>query len=64
MWKNPGLKLYSRVGEPESEFRARCIEVANEQADRAIASLRDKYRVRIEGVRDQLAVCRSPGGRT
>ena len=30
--------------------------MANEQADRAIASLRDKYRVRIEGVRDQLAV--------
>jgi hypothetical protein len=56
VWKNPGLKLYSRVGELESEFRARCIEAANDQSDRAIASLRDKYRVRIEGVRDQLAV--------
>jgi hypothetical protein len=56
VWKNPGLKVYSRVGELESEFRARCIEAANEQSDRAIASLRDKYRVRIEGVRDQLAV--------
>jgi hypothetical protein len=56
VWKNPGLKLYSRVGEPESEFRTRSIEVANEQADRAIASLRDKYRVKIEGVRDQLAI--------
>ncbi|HUP17619.1 MAG TPA: DUF87 domain-containing protein [Acidimicrobiia bacterium] len=56
VWKNPGLKLYSRVGELESEFRARCIETANDQSDRAIASLRDKYRVRIEGVRDQLAV--------
>jgi hypothetical protein len=30
--------------------------VANEQSDRAIARLRDKYRVKIEGVRDQLAV--------
>ena len=56
VWKNPGLKLYSRVGERESDFRARCIEVANEQSDRAIARLRDKYRVKIEGVRDQLAV--------
>jgi hypothetical protein len=56
IWKNPGLKLYSRVGELESEFRARSIEAANENADRAIASLRDKFRVRIEGVRDELAV--------
>ena len=56
VWKNPGLKVYSRVGELESEFRARCIEAADDQSDRAIASLRDKYRVRIEGVRDQLAV--------
>lgn len=56
VWKNPGLKIYSRVGELESEFRARCIEAANDQSDRAIASLRDKYRVRIDGVRDQLAV--------
>jgi hypothetical protein len=56
VWRNPGLKLYSRVGELESEFRARCIEAANDQSERAIASLRDKYRVRIEGVRDQLAV--------
>ena len=56
IWKNPGLKLYSRVGERESDFRSRCIEAADEQADRAIARLRDKYRVKIEGVRDQLAV--------
>ncbi|HKY46436.1 MAG TPA: hypothetical protein VJQ79_00510, partial [Acidimicrobiia bacterium] len=56
VWKNPGLKIYSRVGELESEFRSRCIEAANDQSDRAIASLRDKYRVRIDGVRDQLAV--------
>ena len=56
VWKNPGLKLYSRVGERESDFRARCIAAASEGSDRAIAALRDKYRVRIEGVRDQLAV--------
>ena len=56
VWKNPGLKLYSRVGERESDFRARCIEAADDQADKAIAALRDRFRVRIEGVRDQLAV--------
>jgi hypothetical protein len=55
VWKNPGLKLYSRVGELESDFRARCISVANAECDQAIAALRDKYRARIERVRDQLA---------
>ena len=58
IWKNPGLKLYSRVGELESEFRARCIEVAGDQADNAIAALRDKYRLRIDRTRDQVAVAR------
>jgi hypothetical protein len=58
IWKNPGLKLYSRVGEPESEFRARCIDVAGDQADHAIAALRDKYRVRIDRARDQVAAAR------
>jgi hypothetical protein len=54
VWKNPGLKIYSRVGETESEFRARCIVVADENADRAIAGLRDKYRLRIDRVRGEL----------
>jgi len=58
IWKNPGLKLYSRVGELESEFRARCIEAAGDQADNAIAALRDKYRLRIDRARDQVAVAR------
>lgn len=54
VWKNPGLKLYSRVSEMESDFRARCIAVADERCDEAIAALRDKYRTRIDRVRDQL----------
>lgn len=56
IWKNPGLKLYSRVGELESDFRARCIAAADEECDKAIAALRDKYRTRIDRVRDELAV--------
>ncbi|HEY7564378.1 MAG TPA: DUF87 domain-containing protein [Acidimicrobiia bacterium] len=52
--KAPGLKLYSRVGEQESDFRARCIAAAEAEADRAIARLRDKYRLRLERVRDQV----------
>ncbi|MDP3983429.1 MAG: DUF87 domain-containing protein [Acidimicrobiia bacterium] len=58
IWKNPGLKLYSRVGEVESEFRARCIAVADEETDKAIAALRDKYKLRIDRARDQVAVAR------
>lgn len=55
IWKNSGLKLYSRVGEKESEFRARCITAAGEENDKAISSLREKYGARIDRVRDQLA---------
>jgi hypothetical protein len=54
IWKNPGLKLYSRVGERESDFRARCIAAAGEENDKAIAGLREKYGARIDRVRDQL----------
>ena len=55
IWKNSGLKLYSRVGEKESDFRARCIRAAGEENDKAISSLREKYGTRIDRVRDQLA---------
>lgn len=55
IWKNSGLKLYSRVGEKESDFRARCITAAGEENDKAISSLREKYGTRIDRVRDQLA---------
>ena len=58
IWKNPGLKLYSRVGESESEFRARCISVAEGEAEKAIAALRDKYKLRIERARDAVAAAR------
>lgn len=55
VWKNPALKLYSRVGERESDFRSRCITAAGEANDKAISGLREKYGARINRVRDQLA---------
>ncbi|HUO46054.1 MAG TPA: DUF87 domain-containing protein [Acidimicrobiia bacterium] len=58
IWKNSGLKLYSRVGESESEFRARCISAAEGEAEKAIAALRDKYKLRIERARDAVAAAR------
>lgn len=58
IWRNPGLKLYGRAGELESEFRSRCIAKTNEETDKAIAALRDKYQLRIDRTRDQVAVAR------
>ena len=55
IWKNPGLKLYSRVGELESDFRQRCIIAAGESNDKGIAGLKEKFGTRIDRVRDQLA---------
>ncbi len=58
IWKNPGLKLYSRIGESESEFRTRCMAAASEEADRAVAALRDKYRTRIDRAREAVGIAR------
>jgi chromosome segregation ATPase len=49
------LKSYSRIGESEADFRRRCQTAAEEAADGAIASLKDKYKTKIRTVNDQLA---------
>ena len=55
VFRNPDLKLYSRVGEPESEFLKRCEHAADEAADAAMAKLTVVYKERIDRVRDQLS---------
>ena len=55
IWKNPGFKLYSRVGELESDFRARTISAAEAATADAIAALKQKYDARIDRVKDQIA---------
>ncbi len=55
VFKNPTVKLYSRIGETEPDFRSRCAEAAEETADEAIAKLKDKYKTKIRTVQDQLA---------
>jgi len=55
VFKNEPLKLYSRIGETEKEFAARCDDAAEDAADAEVATLRDRYRVKIDGVKDQLA---------
>ncbi|HSJ34864.1 MAG TPA: hypothetical protein VLB85_07385 [Acidimicrobiia bacterium] len=55
VWKNPELSIYSRVGETEEEFRARCQEVAEDAADADLVKLKDRYATRIDRVRNQIS---------
>ena len=55
IWRCPGLKLYSRVGESEENFRARCEQAADEAADIKVSKLRDRYANRIDRLQDQIS---------
>jgi Helicase HerA, central domain len=55
IFKNADLKLYSRVGETEGDFIARCSVVASDSADADMAKLRDKYKTRIDRVKSQIS---------
>jgi hypothetical protein len=52
--RHPRLKLYSRIGEPEDEFRQRCLAAAEDAADAAMAKLKLRFAARIDRVRDQI----------
>ncbi|MEE4217492.1 MAG: DUF87 domain-containing protein [Xanthomonadales bacterium] len=49
------LKLYSRVGEAEDAFVARCREAADNAADVKIARLRTQYAKRIDRLQSQIS---------
>ncbi len=55
VFKNEQLKLYSRIGETTEDFTARCEEAAEDAADVEVAALRDRYKVKIDRVKDQLS---------
>lgn len=55
IFKNPGLKLYSRVGEERAAFEERCDRAAQDRADAAAAALSRKYRRKLDTLRDQVA---------
>ena len=55
IFKNVALKMYSRAGETEEAFRARCDTAAQEKADSEAAKLRDKYERRFTTLRNQIA---------
>ncbi len=52
--KNSGLRLYSRVGESEADFLARCSAAAEDAADADVAKLKERYRKLIATVESQL----------
>lgn len=59
IFKNDALKLYSRVGETEEEFMARCKDSSAQAADAEMAKLKDRYQTRIDRVKDQISSAQS-----
>ncbi len=56
---NKGLKLYSRPGEGEADFRARCLAAADAGADADTDKIRMKLQVKIDRVNEALAADRA-----
>ena len=54
VFKNPTLKLYSRVGEDEADFRIRCEAAGEDRADADVVKLKSRYAKRIRATEDQL----------
>jgi hypothetical protein len=59
VFHNPDLRLYSRVGESESDFRKRCEEAAEAAADKAMVKLAERYETRIDRVKGQISTADS-----
>ena len=55
LMRNEALKLYSRAGESEDDFLARCEEAAEDRADEDASKLRDRYAKRLDTARDRKA---------
>lgn len=55
LYRNPALRLYSRVGESEDEFRERCLDAAEEEADQDTEKLRHRYEKRLKTSEDRVA---------
>ncbi|MFM2438870.1 MAG: hypothetical protein RLZ55_1695 [Actinomycetota bacterium] len=51
---NPQLRAYSRVGETEEQFRQRCRELAEAEADKKTAALQTKYDAKLRTLQTRL----------
>ena len=52
--KNPELKLFSRAGESQSDFEARCSQVADDLADKEADKLRKTMTDKIDRIKDAI----------
>ena len=59
VWHNAPLKLYSRVGETEEEFKRRCSSAAEEAADAELAKSRGRFETKVDRVKEQLATAQA-----
>lgn len=59
VFKNPELKLYSRIGEARDAFEARCATAAETGADDDLAALRDRYRTKVQAAQERLRTAES-----
>ncbi|MEX1038685.1 MAG: DUF87 domain-containing protein [Acidimicrobiia bacterium] len=55
IFHNAELGVYSRPGETEETFVARCESVASTAADAEMAKLKEKYETKIDRVKDQIS---------
>ena len=53
--RNRSLRLYSRPGESEDDFRARCLAAAEDKADGEAEKLRERYETRVKSAQRRLA---------
>ncbi len=51
---NPALKMYSRPGESEREFRIRLAQAARERRDAEVDKMRKRYRTKLDRLRQRL----------
>lgn len=52
---NKALKAYSRVGETQDEFVARCSQLAMAEADKKVSTLHTKYQTKVRSLQTRLA---------
>jgi hypothetical protein len=58
VFRNPALKLYSRVGETHKDFDKRCDAAARDEADKETAKIRDRFEGKMDTLYDQIEAAR------
>jgi hypothetical protein len=59
LYRIPALKMTSKPGESEAEFRVRVREEARASRDAAVAKVREKYRRKVDSIDGKLATARN-----